>query len=417
MIKILQVRNIDSFVESRRQKTSEKDRKIVQAILNDVKRNGDSAVKKYERKFNGRKTSQLRVSAKEINKEKITEAQFDALRSSALRVSITQRRLKKGLIGSVSKLRGVSFIPITSVGCYVPGGQARYPSSAIMSAITAAEAGVKRIVITSPPGPDGKIDPMTITIAKNCGAEIYKVGGAQAIGALAYGTKSIPKVDKIVGPGGKFVSIAKTIVSEQTSIDMIAGPTELGIIVDSSANPELVALDLISQAEHSNDTMCFVITTSKTVAKKIQNLLEKLIPDIERSVIVKQSISKNGFIAVCKNEKEMVELANKIAPEHLELMVKNAKTLSKKITGAGLLLIGKNTPSSASDYVLGTNHILPTNGFGRTRGGLSVLDFLKLQTVVESKKSTLIDISDDLKTLTDAEGLPNHYEAVKRRLD
>ena len=258
---------------------------------------------------------------------------------------------------------------------------------------------------------------MTITVAKNCGAEIYKVGGAQAIGALVYGTKSIPKVDKIVGPGGKFVSIAKSLVSDQTAIDMIAGPTELGIIVDSSANPELVALDLISQAEHSNDTMCFVITTSKTVAKQIQKLLEKLIPDVERSVIVKQSISKNGFIAVCKNKNEIVELANKIAPEHLELMVKNAKTLSKKITGAGLLLIGKNTPSSASDYLLGTNHILPTNGFGRTRGGLSVLDFLKLQTVVESKKSTLIDISDDLKTLTDAEGLPNHYEAVKRRLD
>ena len=417
MIKILQVRNVDSFVESRRQKTSAKDRKIVQSILDDVRKNGDAAVKKYEQKFNGRKTSQLRVSEKEINKEKITEAQFDALRSSALRVSITQRRLKKGLIGSVSKLQGISFIPITSVGCYVPGGQARYPSSAIMSAITAAEAGVKRIVITSPPGPDGKIDPMTITVAKKCGAEIYKVGGAQAIGALAYGTKSIPKVDKIVGPGGKFVSIAKLIVSEQTSIDMIAGPTELGIIADSTADPELVALDLISQAEHSTDTMCFVITKSKTLAKQIQKSLEKSISNIERSSIVKQSITKNGFIAVCKNQKDVIELANKIAPEHMELMVKNAKTLSKEITGPGLVLIGNNTPSSASDYLLGTNHILPTNGFGRTRGGLSVLDFLKLQTVVESKKSGLKAISDSLKALTDAEGLPNHYKAVKRRLD
>ena len=417
MIKILQVRNVDSFVESRRQKTSEKDIHIVLTILDDVRKNGDSAVKKYEQKFNRRKTTSLRVSEKEINKEKITEAQFDALRTSALRVSITQRRLKKGLIGSVSKLQGISFIPITSVGCYVPGGQARYPSSAIMSAITAAEAGVKRIVITSPPGPDGKIDPMTITVAKKCGAEIYKVGGAQAIGALAYGTKSIPKVDKIVGPGGKFVSIAKLIVSEQISIDMIAGPTELGILADATADPELVALDLISQAEHSNDTMCFVITTSKTVAKQIQKSVEKLIPGTERSSIIKESISKNGFIAICKNENEMIELANKIAPEHMELMVKNAKTLSKKITGAGLLLIGKNTPSSASDYLLGTNHILPTNGFGRTRGGLSVLDFLKLQTVIESKKSGLRKISKSLKALTDAEDLPNHYKAVKRRLD
>ena len=285
-----------------------------------------------------------------------------------------------------------------------------------MSTITAAEAGVSRIVVVSPPGPDGKIDPMTVYVAEKCGAELYKVGGAQAIGALAFGTKSIPKVDKIVGPGGKFVSIAKSLVSDETAIDMIAGPTELGIIVDTTADPELVVIDLISQAEHSNDTMCFVITTSKTMAKKIQKTFEKLILDVERSTIVKQSIAKNGFIAICKNQNEVIDLANKIAPEHMELMVKNAKTLSKRITGPGLLLIGKYTPSSASDYLLGTNHILPTSGFGRTRGGLSVLDFLKLQTVVEAKKSLLNDISDNLDTLTDAEGLPNHYKAVERRL-
>ena len=416
MIKILQVRNVDSFVESRRQKTSTKDRKIVQAILDDVRKNGDAAVKKYEQKFNRRKTTQLRVSKKEIKEAKITKAQFDALRLSALRLSKAQRTLKKRLFDSVSKLAGVSFTPISSVGCYVPGGQARYPSSAIMSTITAAEAGVNRIIVVSPPDPDGKIDPMTVYVAEKCGAELYKVGGAQAIGALAFGTKSIPKVDKIVGPGGKFVSIAKSLVSDETAIDMIAGPTELGIIVDTTADPELVAIDLISQAEHSNDTMCFVITTSKSMAKKIQKTLEKLIPDVERSIIVKQSIAKNGFIAICKNQNEVIDLANKIAPEHMELMVKNAKTLSKRITGPGLLLIGKYTPSSASDYLLGTNHILPTSGFGRTRGGLSVLDFLKLQTVVETKKSILNDISDDLDTLTDAEGLPNHYKAVERRL-
>jgi len=163
--------------------------------------------------------------------------------------------------------------------------------------------------------------------------------------------------------------------------------------------------------------MCFVITQSKTMAKQIQKSIEKLIPGTERSSIIKESISKNGIIAVCKNENEMIGLANEIAPEHMELMVKNAKTLSKKITGAGLLLIGKNTPSSASDYLLGTNHILPTNGFGRTRGGLSILDFSKIQTVVESKKSTLRKISKSLKALTDAEDLPNHYKAVERRLD
>ena len=416
MIKILQVGNVDSFVESRRQKTSQKDRKIVQSILDDVRKNGDSAVKKYEQKFNGKKTKQLRINKQDSKNAKITKAEFDSLKLSALRLSKAQRSLNKSLIQSVKKIPNVSFVPISSVGCYIPGGQARYPSSAIMSVITAAEAGVKRIVVVSPPDSNGKIDPMTITVAEYAGAEIYKVGGAQAIAALAYGTKSIPKVDKIVGPGGKFVSIAKAIVSEETSIDMIAGPTELGIIVDSSADPELVAYDLVSQAEHSNDTMCFVITTSKSKATQIQKSLEKLIPNVERSSIVKQSISKNGFIAICKNQNDVIELANKIAPEHMELMVKGAKALSKKITGPGLILIGNNTPSSASDYLLGTNHILPTNGFGRTRGGLSVLDFLKLQTVVETKKLDLSEISDNLKILTDAEGLPNHYKAVERRL-
>ena len=412
MIKILQVRNIDSFVESRRQNTSEKDRKTVKAILNDVRKNGDSAVKKYERKFNGRQTSQLRVSVKEIKeaRSRISREEVTALQAMSARLRKSSPKIQ---------IRGSSkFVPIPSVGCYIPGGEARYPSSVVMSVIPAKIAGVKRIVVVSPPDRDGKIDPLTIAAAKICGAtEIYKVGGGQAIGALAYGTKSIPKVDKIVGPGGKFVSIAKSLVSDQTAIDMIAGPTELGIIADASSNPELVALDLISQAEHSKDTMCFVITQSKTMAKQIQKSIEKSIPGTERSSIIKESISKNGFIAVCKNENEMVELANKIAPEHMELMVKNAKSLSKKITGAGLVLIGKNTPSAASDYLLGTNHILPTNGFGRTRGGLSVLDFLKLQTVVESKKSVLRNISKSLNALTNAEDLPNHYKAVKRRLD
>jgi histidinol dehydrogenase len=433
LIKILQVRNVDSFVESRRQKTSEKDRKTVQSILNDVRKNGDSAVKKYERKFNGRKTSQLRVSAKEI-KEVVSKIgrkklqAIDLVGNDVVRLEylfysrLKEAKTSNGSLFSKDSIKK-SLIPISSVGCYIPGGLARYPSSAVMSVVPANIAGVKRIVVVSPPGRDGKIDSLTIAAAKRYGAtEIYKVGGAQAIGALAYGTKSIPKVDKIVGPGGKFISIAKSLVSDQTAIDMVAGPTELGIIADASSDSELVALDLISQAEHSKDTMCFVITQSKTMAKQIQKSIEKLIPGTERSSIIKESVSKNGFIAVCKNQNEVIELANKIGPEHLELMVKNAKNLSKKITGAGLLLIGKNSPSAASDYIMGTNHILPTGGFGRTRGGLSVLDFLKLQTVVETKNATLVGISKtdllkSLKTLTDAEDLPNHYKAVKRRLD
>jgi len=260
LIKILQVRNIDSFVESSRHKTSEKDRKTVQSILNDVKKNGDSAVKKYERKFNGRNTSQLRVSEKEIKeaRSKISNQEREAIQEMRDTLSWQESEYLKILPSYKYNERddyirtAKSFTPIPSVGCYVPGGQARYPSSAIMSVVPAKVAGVKRIVVVSPPGRDGKIDPLTIVAAKICESktksvdqplkvEIYKVGGAQAIGALAYGTKSIPRVDKIVGPGGKFVSIAKSLVSDQTSIDMIAGPTELGIIVDSSADPELVA--------------------------------------------------------------------------------------------------------------------------------------------------------------------------------
>ena len=254
MIKILQVRNIDSFVESRRQKTSEKDRKTVQSILNDVRKNGDSAVKKYERKFNGRKTSQLRVSEKEIKeaKSKISRKEYKAIGELDFWLgSIYENPLHRRVEEAVKKIGGdkelleewgvsveKSLVPIPSVGCYIPGGQARYPSSVVMSVTPAKEAGVKRIVVVSPPGRNGKIDPLTIAAAKRCGAtEIYKVGGAQAIGALAYGTKSIPKVDKIVGPGGKFVSIAKSLVSDQTAIDMVAGPTELGIIADASSDP------------------------------------------------------------------------------------------------------------------------------------------------------------------------------------
>ena len=194
MIKILQVSNLDNFVESRRQKTSQKDRKIVQSILDDVRKNGDSAVKKYEQKFNGKKTTQLRLNKQEITQAKISIEEFNALKLSAVKLSKQQRNLKKNLVQSVKKIPNVSFVPVPTVGCYIPGGQARYPSSAIMSVITAAEAGVEKIIVVSPPDSNGKIDPMTITVAQNCGAEIYKMGGAQAIAALAYGTKSLPKV-------------------------------------------------------------------------------------------------------------------------------------------------------------------------------------------------------------------------------
>jgi len=288
----------------------------------------------------------------------------------------------------------------------------------IMSVVPAKVAGVTRIVIVSPPNADGKIDPLTIVASDICGAdEIYKVGGAQAIAALSFGTKSITSVDKIVGPGGAFVTAAKSMVSAHTSIDMLAGPTELGIVADISANPKYVALDLISQAEHSDDTFCYLITDSDKLAKSVNKNISEIIQKIKRSDHVKTSLKHNGFIAICKSKVDMIKLVNKLAPEHLEIMTCNPQTLASQITSPGLILLGSQTPSSASDYLLGSNHILPTNQFGKTRGSLSVLDFIKTNTYVTASKSALRDISTHLDVFASAEKLPNHYEAVRGRLE
>ncbi len=422
-MKIITPRNIESFAESITPKPTKQNKKIVEFILSNVKKNGDVAVKKYEKKFGGATLGSLRISKKEIEDaySKVSKKEISAIKIAKNRLSKTETAIKNQLKNISIKTDGTkiikSFLPIKSVGCYVPGGSALYPSSVIMSVVPAKVAGVKRIVVTSPPNKQGKLNSLTIVAADICGAtEIYKTGGAQAIASLAFGTQSIQKVDKIVGPGGSFVTLAKSLVSDITSIDMIAGPTELGIIADTSADPNLVAADLISQAEHSSDTFCFLVTTSSKFAKSVKQLIEKKISKSKRSKIVKASLDKNGFIAICKTENDIIKLANELAPEHLQIIAKNQYKIARQITTPGLILIGENTPSSASDYLLGSNHILPTNKFGRTRGSLSVLDFVKLGTQIESSKLALQKLLDNLKTLTDAEGLPNHYEAVRSRL-
>jgi len=422
-MKIITVRNIDKFTELIPPKPSKKNKKIIESIIADVKKNGDSAVIKYEKKFGRVIKGSLKVSKQEIKDSysKVTKEQINAIKIAKKRLTKTELAVKNKLKDFVIKTDGVIikklFFPLSSVGCYVPGGSARYPSSLVMSVVPAKIAGVKRIVVVSPPNNQGIIDPLTLVTADICGVdEIYKIGGAQAIAALSYGTNSIMLVDKIVGPGNVFVSTAKSLVSEDVSIDMIAGPTELGIIADSTANPELISSDLISQAEHSVDTFCFVLTTSDTVAKNIIESLKQKIRNIKRKEIVQKSLEKNGFVAVCKSENEIIQLANKLAPEHLEIITKKPKSLASKITTAGLVLLGENTPSAASDYLLGSNHILPTNGFGKVRGSLSVLDFIKLGTEVESTKLALRKISKYMNALCSSEGLPNHYEAVRSRL-
>ena len=422
-MKIHKVTNIEQFVVKILPKQSQKNKSIVESILKNVQKNGDSAVKKYEKKFTGASISTLRVSVTEIKNaySKVSKNEITALRIAKTRVEKTEFTVKTIFKDKKINHDGVQilkkFIPIPSIGCYIPGGLAKYPSSVIMSVIPAKVAGVKRIVVVSPPNSNGKIDPLTIVAADICGAtEIYKTGGVQAIGALSYGTKSISKVDKIVGPGGAFVTLAKSLVNDNTGIDMLAGPTELGIIADNSASPEFLALDLISQAEHSSDTFCYLITNSEKIAKLVNQKISKLLLTIQRKELVKSSLSKNGFIAVCKNNSDMVNLVNSLAPEHLQIMTKNPKSISSKITTSGLVLLGNYSPSSASDYILGSNHILPTNGFGKIRGSLSVMDFIKINTEVKASKSSLSKISKHLDTLTTAEGLPNHYEAVRGRL-
>lgn len=423
-MRIFKVTNVESFAVKILPKQPQNNKTIVKSILKDVKKNGDVAIRKYEKKFSKANISSLLVSPSEIKNaySKISKDELAALRLAKNRLEKTESAIKSLLKNKTIIHDGIKiskkFIPIQSVGCYIPGGLAKYPSSAIMSIVPAKTAGVKRIVIVSPPNSDGKINPLTVVSADICGAsEIYKTGGVQSIAALSFGTKSILKVDKIVGPGGAFVTAAKSMISDQTGIDMLAGPTELGIIADNSANPKFIALDLISQAEHSNDTFCYLITTSENLAKSVNEIVLELIPTIQRGKIIQSSLKNNGFIAICKTNSDMIKLANILAPEHLQIMAKNPELISSKITSSGLVLIGNNTPSSASDYILGSNHILPTNGFGKIRGSLSVLDFIKVNTEITSSKKSLSKVSKYLKVLTDAEGLTNHYEAVRGRLN
>jgi histidinol dehydrogenase len=421
------VRNINATVADVRQRPrpTEKQKKIVSDILLDVQKNPqDKTLIKYEKKVGKLKANlkSIRVTKSEIKNaySKVSKDQIDAINLAKKRLERTEIALKTKLQKITINTNGIKiskmFVPLESVGCYIPGGEARYPSTVIMSVIPARIAGVKKIIAISPPDKNGNIDPLTLVAADICGVDEFYKAGVAGIAALAYGTKSIPKVDKIVGPGGLFVTIAKSLVSETVSIDMVAGPTELAIIADSLADPDIVASDLISQAEHGPTSMCCLITTSTRLKDMVLDSLRKQISKIRRQEFVKASLENNGFIAICKSESDVIEFANRFAPEHLEIITKNPQQIAQKITSAGLVLIGKDTPSSASDYLLGSNHILPTNGFARSRGSLGVLDFMKIRTQVETSKTELKKISKYMKALTTAEGLPNHYEAVRTRL-
>jgi histidinol dehydrogenase len=398
----------------------------VQDIVDDVAKRGDHAVSDYTKKLDGVQLNSLIVTKKEIEDAyaKVTSQQIKSIRLIRDRLAKSETILLKHFFREIkTSSDGIKINrfaePLQSVGCYIPGGKAHYPSTVIMCVVPAKIAKVKRIVAISPPLKDGRIDPLTLVAADICGVnEFYKIGGAHGIAALALGTSTVNKVSKIVGPGGVFVTVAKILASRNVSVDMVAGPTELLIYADSTSPSRLVALDIVSQAEHGYETFCGVVTTSNKLAAQIINDIKLIINkgNVNRAEIVRKSLSDNGFVAVARNQSTAIAFANELAPEHLEILSTNSRSISKRVTSAGLTLIGKYTPSSASDYCLGSNHILPTMGFAKSRSSLSALDFVKVINIVEASRVGLTKVRGAIKEIAYAEGLLNHYEAVKERL-
>ena len=429
MINRITIKNAKLDVESIRYRVSSKFSedaiKKTHEILENVRNCGDDAIKRYTSVFD-----KVELDSFQVSNEEIEEA-YNCISDDHIKtIKLIRDRLVRNETILLDHLKKVSSLyikneniqriiqPIPSVGCYVPGGSARYPSTLIMCVTPAKLAGVKRIVAITPTKLNGKIDPLTLVSADICGVnEIYKIGGAQGIAGLAFGTGSIKRVDKIVGPGGMYVTIAKLLVSNIVSIDMLAGPTELVIYADDKSNAKYVALDLISQSEHSKDTLCGLVTNSYEFANTVQDEINNILKSkISRQEIVTNSLKENGFIAISENEDLAIEFINEIAPEHLQVMAKNELKIVKKITSAGLTLIGENTPSAASDYCLGSNHVLPTMGFGKSRSSLSILDFIRIANLVQASKKELEEIEPYIKIITKEEGLINHYEAVKERV-
>lgn len=398
--------------------------RTVRKIIKDVKKYGNKAVIEYTKKLDDVTLTKdtMKISSEDIKNaySQVSKKQISAIKFAKSRIEKFEKAIMKSTKSPIIEEKGINInqriIPIDSVGCYVPGGKAVYVSSLLMTVIPAKVAGVNRIVVTSPPSKNGNISPILIVAADICGVnEFYKIGGSQAIATLAYGTETLKSVDKIVGPGNIYVTAAKLIVSGVVNIDLPAGPSELLILADKSANAKFVARDLISQAEHRYDSVAGLITDSPLLVQNVKKLLNDYLNNLERSDIVEASLFENGFIVLCKNINQMIKFANLFAAEHLEIMTNNPNSISKKITSAGLILLGSYSPSAATDYCVGTNHVLPTGGFARASSGLSSLDFVKRIDVVECSKTGLSLLRESISILALSEGLVNHSSAVEER--
>ena len=405
-------------------RSGEIDRKVTSAvtdILNNVKQNGDDAVREYTLKFDGHMPSKFEISREEIDSspDKCDRDFILALYKAADNIRDFHARQKQqswlepkqnGVILG-QRIRGLK-----RVGVYVPGGTAAYPSSVLMNVIPAKIAGVKEIVMVTPPQKDGTANPDILAAAKIAGVDrVFLMGGAQAVAALAYGTQSVPKVDKIVGPGNIFVATAKKLLYGTVDIDMIAGPSEILIVADKSANPKCLAADLMSQAEHDKMASAILLTTSEETANETAKELSRQMQTLERRDIIEQSLNDFGAIIVCKDISEAVDFANELAPEHLELAVENPMEYIGRVDNAGSVFLGHYSPEPLGDYFAGPNHVLPTSGTARFFSPLSVDSFIKKSSFIYYTEPALSEAKDDIIKLAETEGLTAHANSIKVR--
>ena len=397
----------------------------VQEIVDGVKERGDEALFAYTEKFDGAKVSadNIRVTEEEIEAAmaQVPEELLAVMKTSMENIRRYHEKQKRNSWFDArpdGTILGQKMTPLDSVGVYVPGGKAAYPSSVLMNIIPAQVAGVERIVMVTPPGKDGSVNPVTLTAAHLAGAtEVYRAGGAQAVAALAFGTASIPRVRKIVGPGNIFVALAKKAVYGHVSIDSIAGPSEILVIADEKANPKYVAADLLSQAEHDQLASAILVTPSMELAKEVSRQAQEMTECLSRRDIIQASLDNYGYILVVENMKEAIQAANEIAPEHLEILTDNPFEVMTKIRNAGAIFMGPYSSEPLGDYFAGPNHVLPTNGTAKFFSPLNVDDFVKKSSIIYYSREALKEASQDIETFAKAEQLTAHANSIHVRFE
>lgn len=427
MLKLMEISesNKQKLINELKERCEETEQDIllnVKNILEEVKKSGDKALFDFTKEFDKVELKELEVSKNEIEAcfDKVEENFIEALKEAKINIEAYHEKQKSNgflMTEDSGVYLGQRVLPLERVGVYVPGGTAAYPSSVLMNVIPAKVAGVDEIVMVTPPDKNGGINPYIGVAAKIAGIDkIYKVGGAQAVGALAYGTETIKKVDKIVGPGNIFVATAKKLVFGQVDIDMIAGPSEILVVADENANPKYIAADLMSQAEHDRLASSILVTTSKQLYEEIEKELEAQIKDLDRKEIIEEALKNYGKAIICNSIDECIEVSNRFAPEHLELMAENPMELLGKIRHAGSVFLGNNTPEPVGDYFGGTNHVLPTNGTARFYSALSVDSFIKKSSFLYYSEEAIKRDGEKIINIANKEGLTAHANSVKVRV-